>query len=754
LGIDVAIDRLNTFRFPAATLVIAAVLTLVVTAQQPAAPQQPAVTFRAMANYVEVDAIVTDAAGNPVKDLTPGDFEVLEDGRLQNLHVCAFVNIPIERPDPLLSRRTIVEPDVVTNVKPVEGRVFVIVLDGYHIAPLRSAEVQRQVRLFIERYLGANDLAAVVHIGNAGAGQEFTSSKRLLLASAARFMGQALHSATQNIVEDAILKQNQAAAIPGQPTMNPGLPEDNEDQERAFMARESLDSMKRLAQSMGALSGRRKAVLFFSEGIDYDTVESTFGSPIAANREDVMANQQGGVFSYNGRVMNPGYATPTATRIAVTDAASVRAGEQEMIAAATRANVSIYAIDPRSLATGTADLASIPPPPIAGEVQAPMNYGGLFVTTSPMQMLSDEFRRAQDSLKLFSDQTGGRAIVDQNDMDGAFRRVVEDNSSYYVLGYQSPDPKRDGRFHRVTVQVKRPDLDVRWRKGYYAVSEEAARNAKPADPVTELLGHPTQVSGLGMRASASVVKGLMIKSTVHLTVEFSGNDVALQEKDGVSTNDIDVEYLAMNAMGRMEANWREVVHLQLLPATRAGFLQQGVRYVTEFQVPPGRYQVRVAARERLGGRAGSVFYDLEVPDFAKPPLSMSDLLLTSVHAARIKTGKSASTVGALLPGPTTTWREFTADDTLSAAASIYDNDTAHAHTVELTATVHADNGAEVFRREEQRESKDLVSATGGYGYLVKVPLAGFAPGRYVLTVDVRSRLADNPVRREIEFRVK
>jgi VWFA-related protein len=680
-----------------------------------------------MANYVEVDAIVTDAAGRPVKDLTAADFDVLEDGRPQALSVCAYVDIPIERPDPLLFRRTTVEPDVATNEKPFDGRVFMIVLDGYHIAPLRSAEVQKQVRLFLERYLGTNDLAAIVHIGNPSAGQEFTSNKRLLLESVARFSGQGLPSAAQNILNDARL--NTVMQSIGVAT---GAPEDTDEQVRAFMARESLGSMTRFSQAMGGLSGRRKALLYFSEGIDYDTT-------------DFPGHPEGNTGEF---------------RVKVTEAAAVRSAEVEMIAAATRANVSVYAIDPRGLTSGTADLAAmgspmLPPPPATGGAPAGAAGADTPATIIPVEnLLLDEFRRAQDSMRLLADQTGGRAILDQNDMDGAFRRVVEDNSSYYVLGYQSLDPSRNGKFHRMAVKVKRPGLEVRARNGYYGPSDAGAKNAKALDPVGELLGNPTQVSGLGMRASASVVKGLMVKSTVHLTVEFSGKDVALKDEKGVSTNDIDVEYLAMDAHGNAAANWREIVHLSLLPATRAGFLEQGVRYVTEFQMAPGRYQVRIAARERLGGRAGSVFYDLEVPDFAKPALAMSDLLLTSTQAARVKTGKSSSTLGAILPGPTTTRREFTTDDTLTAAVSIYDNDAEHAHAVDIKATVHADDGAEVFRREDERASKDVVNAKGGAPYAVSVPLKGLAPGRYVLAIEIRSRLGGDPIKRELEFKIK
>src|SRR5262245_50053993 len=138
-------------------LTLGAVLTmslvLVPSAQQttPPAPQQPGLTFRTTANYVEVDAIVTDERGNVVRNLESADFEVIEDGKPQTLSVCSFIDIPVQRADPLLFMDRVVEPDVVTNARPFDGRVFMIVLDGYHVDVRRTTEVKKQAANFIDR---------------------------------------------------------------------------------------------------------------------------------------------------------------------------------------------------------------------------------------------------------------------------------------------------------------------------------------------------------------------------------------------------------------------------------------------------------------------------------------------------------------------------------------------------------------------------------------------------------------------------
>ena len=145
---------------------------------------------------MEVDAVVTDRNGRLVGDLTRDDFQVFEDGKLQKVELFTRVDIPIARPDPPNFRSAPVEPDVKVN-EPFEGRVYVLLLDDVHTHPMRSVLVRRAANQFIDQYLGANDMAAVVFTsGRADAGQEFTSSKRLLKAAVDRLMGRKIRSST------------------------------------------------------------------------------------------------------------------------------------------------------------------------------------------------------------------------------------------------------------------------------------------------------------------------------------------------------------------------------------------------------------------------------------------------------------------------------------------------------------------------------------------------------------------------------
>ena len=253
----------------------AAVFTLLLAGapagQQPAPPQppaggQPPLTFKVDVNYVEIDAQVTDAQGNFVRNLTKDDFQIVENGKPQTLTVFSTVDIPVEHVDPPLFAKTAIPPDVSTNARPFEGRLFVIVVDDLHTAPSRTARVRAAARLFISRYVGANDLVAVINTSGFSSGvQDFTSNRTLALRAVDTAIGQKADSATTAALDDYY--RNNSGGIAGDST----AAADSNELERYTKARNALSTMKALATYLDGIHGRRKAVVFFSEGIDYDT---------------------------------------------------------------------------------------------------------------------------------------------------------------------------------------------------------------------------------------------------------------------------------------------------------------------------------------------------------------------------------------------------------------------------------------------------------------------------------------------------
>jgi hypothetical protein len=171
---------------------------------------------------------------------------------------------------------------------------------------------------------------------------------------------------------------------------------------------------------------------------------------------------------------------------------------------------------------------------------------------------------------------------------------------------------------------------------------------------------------------------------------------------------------------------------------------------------PGRYQIRVAARDSGGQSVGSVRYDLEVPDFYRAPLSMSGLAITSASAAALPTAQpDAFLKPPVIPAPPAAARTFPADDTVAVFAEVYDNDTSAPHKVDLATTVRTDSGNVVFNNAETRSTSEFGGKRGGLGYSVRVPLKGLAPGRYVLAVTAKSEQGKMPsASRQVEFSVR
>jgi VWFA-related protein len=674
--------------------------TALVAGQPPApAPPPQGPTFKVRVDYVEVDIVVSDRQSRLVRDLKKEDFQVLEDGKAQTITNFTLVDIPVERADRPLFAASPIEPDVKTNEQPFDGRVYVMVIDDLHTRFGRSIRVKTAAKQFIERHLGANDLMAIVHTAGANdASQEFTSNKRLLLAAVDKTQGRKLDSATIN-------KTNEYNRTAGLRTQGDPL-NDPDDAERAFNARNALDTLKNVADWFGSVHGRRKAILFVSEGIDYDIYDMIPGTGS----------------NHNGASM-------------------IMDSTRDAIASATRANVAIYGIDPRGL-TDLGD-ESIEVSSFPDDTSLGVGTGSLY----------NEIRLSQDSLRTLSEETGGFAVVNKNDFTTAFQRIVEDNSSYYVLAYYPPDP-RPGRFHKIDVRVTRPGVTVRARRAYVTPKKtDAPVNTKSVTTpeVREALDSPLPVSGLTLHVFAAPFKGAAPNASVLLGVELRGRDMQLSQNDKIQ-----LSYIAIDASGKIKGgNTDNLTMTALKPETKARIEQTGLRLLNRMDLPPGKYQVRVAAQDSSASHVGSIQYDLQVPDFAKAPFSMSGLVLTSPVGAAMPSARPDEQMKVVLPGPPMALRTFPQNDEIALFAEVYDNEGKSPHKVDITATVTADEGKVMFKADEVRDSSELGGQKGGYGYQARIPLKDLAPGRYVLKVEAHSRLGSTPsVSREVQITVE
>ena len=234
-------------------------------------------------------------------------------------------------------------------------------------------------------------------------------------------------------------------------------------------------------------------------------------------------------------------------------------------------------------------------------------------------------------------------------------------------------------------------------------------------------------------------------------VELRGRDMKLD-----ANSKILLSYIAIDANGKVRGgNTDSLTLTNLKPESKARIQQTGLRMLNRLDLPPGRYQLRVAAHDPSGGNVGSVQYDLDVPDFAKAPFSISGLVLTSGSGAAFPTAKADEQIKPMLPGPPVALRGFPQNDEIALFTEVYDTAGATPHKVDIITTVTTDEGKVLFKTEEIRDSADLGGKRGGYGYTSRVPLKDLALGSYVLRVEAKSRVGQTPpVARELQFTVE
>ena len=709
-------------------------------AQAPQAP--PSVTFQVEVNYVDIDAIVTDANGNFVSGLTREDFEVFEDGKPQKIEMFSYVELPVERPDRFAVLGRPVTSDARSNARPFDGRVYVLVLDDVDISPMRTSIVKKSAREFIDRHFGANDLASVVYTsGRPDATQDFTNDRNLLVAAIDKFVGRRLQSAAIEALEAHYyreftrLDRQDNEVETGTGIADTGAPISVLDLEREQRALAVLDTLRNLGEFLAGVRGRRKAVLLFSEGLELPSSE---------------------IYSMH---------TPTDVGGAVRDA----------VTAAARSNVNFFALDPRGLIGLTTEFIEL-----AGS-GAPNVATGVFGSQNAQQGLLNDLRLSQSGLRTLAEETGGFAAVNQNTLGSAFERIVDANSRYYVLGYYPPATARDGRFHDIEVRAKRPGLRVTARRGYAAPRgrtpaerkrDEETRRARearrggvnhPSAELRDALNAPLQQSGLTFTLQAAPFKLAQREASVALAIEFDGGPLPFTPPDsgGVVTNTVELSFFGINQDGRAQRSTRTQFNLALRPESAARVKAGGLRVNPRLTLEPGRYQVRVGAREAVGSRVGTVFYDLLVPDFRSEPLMLSGILMTAASAQSAMTAMPDPAAPKVLPGPAVSRRVFARNDTVTVFAEIYDNSSGkQPRQIDTTVALVAEGGQEVFRARDSVSNPSIPAANGGdgrwaaYGLTRDIPLNGVAPGRYLLRIEASARGSPTPAARETLITVR
>ncbi len=309
--------------------------------------------------------------------------------------------------------------------------------------------------------------------------------------------------------------------------------------------------------------------------------------------------------------------------------------QRDAIRAASRNNVAVYPIDPHGLTTA---------------------------------MGAAELER-QAGFRVMAEDTGGEAVVNTNNFTGNYRRIVELNSAFYVLGYVPHTAADDGRFHRIKVKVKRPGLSVRTRSGYKAPAPDTdihtdTRTLLPlslAEGTLTALRSPLPVSGLALNMFLAPFKVDSEYGSVLIGAQLDAENLRL---DG--GQEIEIAQMAIDTEGRVlgERATRFTLNLRERDAATAG----GLRYFDRLDLPPGRHEIRLVVHQP-GGVTGSLVGHVEVPNFSKKAVTISGLVVASLNDPIGRTLRPDASVHEALATQPTINRRFTPGDTLSVGHS-------------------------------------------------------------------------------------
>lgn len=315
------------------------------------------------------------------------------------------------------------------------------------------------------------------------------------------------------------------------------------------------------------------------------------------------------------------------------------------------------------------------------------------------------------SLYSFAESTGGRAFVNTNDPASHVSGALLESSNYYLVGFQSSDPRTDGGFRKIEVKVNRPGLEVRTRTGYYAPKKRAT---KPAGEIIN--GLPGGDLPLHVTAAPFAVPGRR-EAEVIITARMEPLSGAAR------TTKVALAATAIDTDAKSYGTQRQTMEITAPP---------GARFHPDLQshipLPPGRFMVRLNAESE--GRTGTVFVDVEVPDFAKNPLSLSGLVLQRASAARV----ADKVIADLVPVAPTTVRKFDTSDEVTVFLRVYQGGKSRVVPVRMSARV-------TDERNKETSKQDAVIEVGDFGdtrtadYRVRLPVAHLAPGAYILEVE-------------------
>ena len=721
-------------------LLLAAV-SLSIPAQQPTpTASTDDQVVRISTDLIQIDVTVTDKDGKVVAGLKPEDFELYENGEIQKITHFSFVSRTVGSAvagGSTNSATTDNNGGIARQSGSAVRRTIALVVDDLNLSFASVYYTRKALEKFVDEQMQPDDLVAVIHTGGGvGALQQFTSDKRLLKAAIASIRWNpfssldALSSVAQNDTEITERFNNESDQIAsGNPKQYTLLhPHDNVDQvqkagkesarnaaaaQRSIYAQSSIGAIKYIIDGMDRLPGR-KSMLLFSDGI---------------NIGETMNNK-----SRSSAVLD---------------------FMQEVTDAANRSSVVLYTFDARGMQQTQAYSAS------------DNTYEVIDGNRSQKLKERDrDFKDSQDGLVYLADQTGGKALLNSNDLDGGIRRALDEQAGYYLLAYVPDVDTFDAgkrRFNRFEVKVKQPGLKVSYRSGFFSQPGVAVRPQLNAEgQIAESLMSPFAESDIALNINAlfasDPAEGSYVRSFLHIdarSLKFA------DAGDGWKTATFDVAAVAFGNNGvpvdHIDTNYT----IRTKGPTYDAMQANGFVYVLMLPIKkPGVYQYRVALRDSATGKIGTASQVIEIPDLTKQRLTISSLAVEDVSMSTwqlITEGKVGNSTGQAQLRSTllydTVLRQFRRGTVLRYGFEAYNvrlDPKKNIH-LEIQANILQNECAVIKGNLNNYDSADIASVPRVSGALTLRD--DLKPGDYVLEINVTDTVSKQTTKQLFPFSI-
>jgi VWFA-related protein len=290
------------------------------------------------------------------------------------------------------------------------------------------------------------------------------------------------------------------------------------------------------------------------------------------------------------------------------------------INAAVRANLAIYSVDARGLQAISA----------LGDASTGSLRGVSAFNGAALQNNLDANFNTQEVMATLSSDTGGKAFFDSNDFSPAFARIQHDTSAYYVLGYHSTGPRRDGRWRRLSIKVNRGNVKLEYRPGYYAPADyKHATKDEREQQLQDELASDLPATDMAVYLETLYFRLAPNRFYVPVSLVVPGSQIPFVKGGDRDKATLDIIGQVRDPAGHDIGDVRDTVKLAVDESQQVR--QKNVQYTTGFSLPLGKYHVKFVVRENMTGRMGSFETDLNVPDLKKVPLKMSSVVLASLR---------------------------------------------------------------------------------------------------------------------------